>query len=79
LRRSTLAQDAGCLAYTYYRQVDSPRQYVLFEQWADVGALASHLARLQHEYGEPPVGQRLPAAILDFFERADATRYEPAL
>jgi quinol monooxygenase YgiN len=79
LHRSTHAEDDGCLAYTYYRRADNPREYVLFEQWRDGDALAAHLTRLQRVYGPPPSeGGRLPAAFLDLFERTEAVRYEPA-
>ena len=80
LHRSTHAEDAGCVAYAYYRRADQPREYVLFEQWADAEALAAHLARLRREYGPPPAaGGALPAAFLDLFERTEATRYESAI
>lgn len=79
LYRSTHAEDAGCLAYTYLRRLDRPREYVLFEQWTDEDALSAHLARLARMYGAPPKGGRLPSAVLDLFERTEATRYEPAL
>ena len=78
LHRTTHAEDDGCLAYAFYRQVDNPREYVTFEQWRDADALAAHLARLARVYGEPAPGTRLPAAFVDIFERAEAVRYEPA-
>jgi quinol monooxygenase YgiN len=77
LHRTTHAEDAGCLAYQFYRRMDNPREYVVFEQWRDADALAAHLARLAQVYGAPPPGTRLPAAFVGLFERAEAVRYEP--
>jgi quinol monooxygenase YgiN len=85
LHRSTHAEDEGCLSYSFYRQADDPRRYVLHEQWRDADALNAHVARLQRVLGPPPRDEayppthhrrRLPAAFLDFFERTEAVRYE---
>jgi quinol monooxygenase YgiN len=79
LHRTTHAEDEGCLAYEFYRRQDNPREYVVFEQWRDAVALATHLARLARLYGAPPPGTRLPAAFGAVFERAEAVRYDPAI
>src|SRR5688572_23628079 len=76
LTRSTRNEDAGCLNYTFHRQVDSPYDYVLYEQWTDQDALSAHLARLIRELGPPPPGGRLPAAFVDYFDRTQVLRYE---
>jgi quinol monooxygenase YgiN len=77
LTASTRAEDAGCLAYTYHRQVDNPREFVLYEQWEDEAALTAHINRLQAVLGPPPAGGgRLPAAFLDYLEAMRAVRYE---
>ena len=89
LTSATRAEDDGCLHYEYYRRLDSPREYVLYEQWRDADALAAHVARLHRVFGPPPAGGhlpapllaaggRLPSAFLDFFERTQAVRYEVA-
>ena len=79
LHQSTHAEDEGCISYAYYRRADSPREYVLFEQWRDDDALTAHLMWLGELLGSPPPGGRLPAAFLDLFERTQAVRYEPAV
>jgi quinol monooxygenase YgiN len=76
LTQSTRAEDAGCLNYTYHRQLDNPREYVLYEQWQDEDALTRHLARLAQVLGPPPPGGRLPARYLDHLERTQVVRYE---
>ena len=83
---STLAEDDGCINYTFYRQNDEPRHLVLFEQWRDSDALNAHIARLQQVYGPPnerepypPTYHRrcLPKAFLALFEKTEGARYEP--
>ncbi len=50
---STHAEDEGCIAYTFHQQTDTPREFVLYEQWRDEVALSAHLNRLL-------AGQALP-------------------
>jgi quinol monooxygenase YgiN len=76
LYQTTHAQDDGCISYSFYRQVDAPRNYVLHEQWRDSDALTAHIYRLQRLIGPPAEGSRLPAAFLDLFERTEAFRYD---
>lgn len=82
---STRAQDEGCLAYTFFQRADQPRDFVLYEQWADAAALAAHLARLrqvlgppddQEPYPETHHRRRLPKAFIALLEKTDAVRYE---
>ena len=82
---TTRAEDKGCLAYTFYRRSDNPRELVLFEQWSDVEALGAHMARLQRVYGPPDENEphppthhrrRLPKAFLALFEKTEAVRYD---
>ena len=53
MTESTRAQDEGCLAYTFFRRADQPRDFVLFEQWINVAALGAHFARLRQVLGPP--------------------------
>ena len=85
LTASTKAQNRGCLAYTFYRRADQPRDFVLYEQWHDAPALGAHLARLHQVLGPPDNREpypethhrrRLPKAFLAFLEKTDAVRYE---
>jgi quinol monooxygenase YgiN len=82
---STRAEDSGCLAYTFYRRADNPRELMLFEQWRDADVLKAHIERLVRVYGPPDdqapfppthFRRRLPKAFLDLFEKADAVRYD---
>ena len=39
---NTLAQDAGCLRYEWYRAAE-PHTYILLERWTDQAAVQAHL------------------------------------
>lgn len=70
-------QEDGCVTYGWYRQQDAPpTSLMLFEQWRDAEALAVHLKKLADEYGPPPPGQALPAAILSYCESFEVRIYE---
>ena len=75
LTESTRAEDDGVIAYVILQQQNSPREYVLYEQWRDSAALNAHLARLRKVFGPPREGGSIPAAILDLFETSRAVRY----
>lgn len=76
LTKTTRAEDAGCLTYVFLQQQNSPREFVLYEQWRDGSALKAHIARLQKVYGPPrPEGGGIPAAILDLTDQSRAVRY----
>ena len=81
----TRTQDKGCINYTIYRQSESSRELVLFEQWRDLDSLNTHIARLQREFGPPDDQEpypdthhrrRLPKAFLALFEKTNAVRYD---
>jgi quinol monooxygenase YgiN len=86
LTASTLAEDNGCISYTYYRRSDEPRHLLLFEQWADQDSLNAHISRLQRVLGPPDDQEpyppahhrrRLPKAFLALFEHTEVARYDP--
>jgi len=37
--------EPGSIEFSWHRSVDNPNQFVLFEKWSDVNALAAHLKR----------------------------------
>ena len=76
LTEITRSEDDGCLAYTFHRRSDNPREYVLYEQWRDGKALQAHLEHLQALYGPPRPGESFPAAIVDLCEPGEAVSYE---
>jgi quinol monooxygenase YgiN len=72
----TRSEDDGCMAYTFHRRANNPREYVLYEQWRDAQALQKHLQHLQALYGPPHPGENLPAALFDLCEPGEAVAYE---
>ena len=69
MMRTTHAQDDGCAAFVWHRQVDDPRKFTLYEQWRDQAAVDAHLARLLGEIGRD--------RMFGFFEHTSARRLEP--
>jgi quinol monooxygenase YgiN len=51
LKTSTRAEDEGVITYVFLQQQNSPREYVLYEQWRDSTTLNAHLARLRKVFG----------------------------
>jgi quinol monooxygenase YgiN len=41
LEASTVANDAGCLRYEWYR-AEAPQTYILLERWTDLAAVQAH-------------------------------------
>jgi quinol monooxygenase YgiN len=75
LARTTHAEDDGVITYVFLQQQNSPREYVLYEQWRGSAAVNAHLARLRKVWGPPREGGSIPATILDLFETSRAVRY----
>lgn len=74
--RTTHAEDKGCIAYAYFRDVDDPRDFVVYEQWESEDALEAHVAQLHRNYGPPEPGGRVPASIERFFESNETRFYD---
>ena len=78
LTESSRTEDEGCITYQFYQQQNSPRDYVLHEQWRNGDALRAHVQRLQRVLGPAPErGLPLPVALLDYFEAYQAIPYDP--
>ena len=76
ITHATHVEDKGCIAYAYFRDVDNPRDFVVYEQWEDREALESHGAQLHRNHGPPNPGGRVPASIERFFETNETHFYE---
>jgi quinol monooxygenase YgiN len=48
---TTHAEDAGCIAYACYQQLDNPHEFVVYEQWQDQASADAHSARLDQAIG----------------------------
>jgi len=61
--------EPGCLFYRYHTADDDPAHFILWEVWADRGALIAHLKRLAALFGPPTPGSNppIPAKLADCF------------
>ncbi len=61
--------EPGCLFYRYHTADDDPAHFILWEAWADRGALITHLRRLVELFGPPAPGSNppIPAALSNCF------------
>lgn len=73
LTRETRNKRKGCLAYSFHQRVDSPTEFVLYEQWASQADLDAHIDQLSELLGPPAPGQRLPEKLLKMY--ASGTPY----
>jgi len=69
-------QEDQAVSYTFMQQVDSPREFALFEQWRDQAHLGAHVANMKQHFGEPPAGARLPAKMQALVEKHSHQFYE---
>lgn len=69
-------EEDGAVSYTFHRQKDEPREWMLYEQWRDRDHLETHLANMKRHFGEPPAGARLPARLQALTESYRVTWYE---
>ena len=76
ISKATNEEDKGCITYHYLQNSENPREFVVYEQWEDAASLDAHVDHLQAMFGAPAPGQRLPAAIGDYFESINSGRYE---
>lgn len=76
ISKVTNEQDKGCIAYHYLQNTDNPREFVVYEQWEDDASLDAHVEHLQAMFGKPSPGERLPAAIGEYFQSKNSGRYE---
>ena len=76
IAKASNEEDEGCITYHYLQDLSDPREFVVYEQWRDQASLDAHTDHLQAMYGPPSPGERLPAAIGDFFEKKINRRYD---
>ena len=76
ISKATNEEDKGCITYHYLQNTDDPRKFVVYEQWEDDASLDAHVDHLQAMFGAPLPGDRLPAAIGEYFESNIGGRYE---
>ena len=52
-RAKEVRQEAGCVQFAYFQDVENPDSLMLLEKWADIDALEAHWARLRARPTQP--------------------------
>jgi len=61
LVRETKANDAGCLDYALYRDLNDPLHLTVLEEWADMDSLNAHMASAHFQRLFPVFGETAQA------------------
>jgi len=71
----TRGKRPGCIAYSFNQSVESPAEFVLYEQWETQEHLDAHIQELCKLLGPPRAGQLLPERLMAMYERARPVVY----
>ncbi|PKG38279.1 putative quinol monooxygenase [Psychromonas sp. Urea-02u-13] len=65
----------GCVYYSFNQRIDSPNEFVLYEQWQSQSDLDAHIQALIVLLGPPRTGEMLPKKLLNMYEKAEPVFY----
>lgn len=68
LTRETRNKRKGCISYSFNQRIDSPTEFILYEQWESQADLDEHIRQLSELLGPPKHGQQLPEKLLKMYE-----------
>lgn len=71
----TKGKRPGCISYSFNQSVESPTEFVLYEQWEGQQDLDNHIKELRKLLGQPRPGQPLPENLMDMYEWAKPVFY----
>lgn len=74
--RETVGKRPGCISYSFNQSIESPTEFVLFEQWESQKDMENHVKELCRLFGDPPPGYPLPKKILEMYESAKPAYYK---
>jgi len=77
LTKETRENREGCISYSFNQRSDSPREFVLYEQWENQESLDIHIKELAVLLGPPKPGQILPERLINMYEKAVPVYYNP--
>lgn len=72
----TRGKRPGCISYSFNQNLDSPTEFVLYEQWESQEHLDHHIQELCKMLGQPEPGQPLPEKIMEMYEWAKPVYYK---
>ncbi len=67
---------SGCISYIFNQRIDSPTEFVLYEQWESQSDLDSHIHELITLLGPVAPGEILPEKLINMYERAEPIFYD---
>ena len=65
----------GCIKYSFNQSVDSPTEFVLYEQWESQEHLDRHMNELFDLLGPANPGEPIPAKLMELYESANPVYY----
>ena len=68
LTRETRGKRPGCISYSFNQSIESPTEFVLYEQWKTQEDLDNHIQALCKLLGQPEPGKLLPEKLLTMYE-----------
>jgi len=65
----------GCVSYSFNQNINSPTEFIVYEQWQSKEPMQDHIKALYRLYGDPEPGQPMPKKILEMYESAEPAFY----
>ena len=75
LTDQTKGKRLGCISYSFNQSLESPTEFVLYEQWESQEHLDNHIQELCKLLGRPKPGQPLPEQLMEMYEWAKPVFY----
>lgn len=76
LTAETRGKRTGCIAYSFNQSLESPKEFVLYEQWESQDHLDEHIRQICLLLGKPEPGKLLPEKLLSMYEWAKPVFYK---
>jgi quinol monooxygenase YgiN len=76
LTAETKGKRPGCISYSFNQSLESPTEFVLYEQWESQQHLDNHIQELCKLLGQPKPGQPLPEKLMGMYEWAKPVFYK---
>lgn len=66
----------GCVKYSFNQNLQSPTEFVLYEQWESQEHLDRHINELFELLGPANPGEPIPHKLMELYESANPVYYE---
>ena len=66
----------GCINYSFNQNIQSPTEFVLYEQWASQDHLDRHIAELFKLLGPANPGEPIPKKLMELYESVTPINYK---